>query len=97
MKYHIKIEYDGTNFVGWQYQKNGISIQEVLQNKLSDFLKEKIIVNGSGRTDAGVHALEQSAHIEIKKKILDKNIFLNSINFYLKNYPISILDIKKKK
>ena len=96
MKYHIKIEYDGTNFVGWQYQKNGISIQEVLQNKLSDFFKEKIIVNGSGRTDAGVHALEQSAHIEIKKKILDKNIFLNSINFYLKNYPISILDIKKK-
>ena len=94
--YQIIIEYDGTKFVGWQYQKNGISIQEVLQNKLSDFLKEKIIVNGSGRTDAGVHALEQSAHIEIKKKILDKNIFLNSINFYLKNYPISILDIKKK-
>lgn len=96
MKYHIKIEYDGTNFVGWQYQKNGISIQEVLQNKLSDFLKEKVLVSGSGRTDTGVHALEQSAHIEIKKEILNKNIFLNAINFYLKNYPISILSIQKK-
>ena len=69
-KYHVKIEYDGTNFVGWQFQKNGISIQQILQNSLSKLLKEKITVIGSGRTDAGVHAIEQSAHIESKKKLL---------------------------
>ena len=95
-KYHIKIEYDGTNFVGWQFQKNGISIQQILQNSFFKLLKEKIVVTGSGRTDAGVHAIEQSAHIESKKKNLDNKVFLNSINFFLKKYPITILSIKKK-
>jgi len=95
-KYHIKIEYDGSKFVGWQYQNNGISVQEVLQKAFFKFLKEKVAVNASGRTDAGVHAIEQSAHIELKKKIINKEVFLNSINFYLKKYPISVLSIKKK-
>jgi len=95
-KYHIKIEYDGSKFVGWQYQNNGISVQEVLQKAFFKFLKEKVVVNASGRTDAGVHAIEQSAHIELKKKIINKEVFLNSINFYLKKYPISVLSIKKK-
>ena len=95
-KYHIKIEYDGSKFVGWQYQNNGISVQEVLQKAFFKFLKEKVTVNASGRTDAGVHAIEQSAHIELKKKIINKEVFLNSINFYLKKYPVSVLSIKKK-
>ena len=95
-KYHIKIEYDGSKFVGWQYQNNGISVQEVLQKAFFKFLKEKVTVTASGRTDAGVHAIEQSAHIELKKKIINKEVFLNSINFYLKKYPVSVLSIKKK-
>jgi len=94
--YQISVEYLGTNFVGWQIQKNGISIQEVLEKVLSKFLKDKIRVIGSGRTDAGVHASEQSAHFKTKYKIIDKNIFINSINFFLSKYPISILEIKKK-
>ena len=95
-KYHIKIEYDGSQFVGWQFQKNGKSIQEVLQKAFYSFLKEKVIVHGAGRTDSGVHAVEQSAHIELKKKITNKDAFLNSINFYLNKYLISIINIKKK-
>ena len=94
--YQITVEYLGTNFVGWQIQKNGLSIQEILEKVLSKFLKEKIKVIGSGRTDAGVHASEQSAHFKIKHNIIDKNNFINSINFFLKKYPISILEIKKK-
>ena len=94
--YQIKIEYLGTNFVGWQRQKNGLSIQEVLETVLSDFFKKKIILIGSGRTDAGVHATEQSAHFKMDKKILKKNHTINSLNFFLKKYPISILDIKKR-
>jgi len=94
--YQISVEYLGTNFVGWQIQKNGISVQEVLEKVLSKFLKDKIRVIGSGRTDAGVHASEQSAHFKTKYKIIDKNIFINSINFFLSKYPISILEIKKK-
>ncbi len=94
--YQINVEYQGTNFVGWQIQKNGLSVQEVLQKVLSKFLKDKIRVIGSGRTDSGVHAIEQSAHFITKFKIIDKNIFINSINFFLSKYSISILDIKKK-
>ena len=95
-RYQIKIEYDGTNFVGWQYQKNGKSVQGVLQKILLQFLKKKIIVVGSGRTDSGVHAIEQSAHIDLGEKILEKKKFLQSLNFYLRNYPIAITDIKEK-
>ena len=51
---------------------------------------------GSGRTDAGVHAMEQSAHFKSKKKISNKNIFINSINFFLSKYPVVILGIKKR-
>ena len=94
--YQISVEYLGTNFVGWQIQKNGLSVQEALEKVLSKFLKEKIRVTGSGRTDAGVHANEQSAHFKTKNKIIDKNIFINSINFFLKKHPISVLSIKKK-
>ncbi len=94
--YQIKIEYLGTKFVGWQIQKNGLSVQEVIQKILSKYLKEKISLIGSGRTDAGVHALEQSAHFKTKREILKKNIFINSTNFFLSKYPIRILNIKKK-
>ena len=75
--YQIMVEYLGTNFVGWQIQRNGISVQEVLEKVLSKLLKDKIRVIGSGRTDAGVHASEQSAHFITKYKIIDKNIFIN--------------------
>ena len=94
--YQIKTEYLGTNFVGWQRQKNDLSIQEVLEKVLSKRLKEKITVIGSGRTDAGVHATEQSAHFKTKQHIDDKDTFINSVNFFLNKYPISILSIKKK-
>jgi tRNA pseudouridine38-40 synthase len=94
--YQIIVEYLGTNFVGWQIQKNGLSVQEVLEKALSKFLKDKIKVAGSGRTDAGVHASEQSAHFRTKHKIIDKNIFINSINFFLSKYPVSVLSIKKR-
>ena len=94
--YQIILEYLGKNFVGWQIQKNGLSVQEVLEKALSKFLKEKIRVVGSGRTAAGVHASEQSAHFKTKHKIIDKNTFINSINFFLSKYPVSILNIKKR-
>ena len=81
--YQIIIEYDGTNFVGWQKQKNGPSIQQSIEKILTKILKEKIALYGSGRTDAGVHALGQSAHFISKSKVDNKFLFLNSINFFL--------------
>ena len=95
--YQIIIEYDGTRFVGWQYQQNGTYIQEVLEKNLKRLLKKKIKIIGAGRTDAGVHALGQSANFIIDKKIINTKIFLNSINFFLNRHSISIISIKKRK
>ena len=93
-RYQIKAEYDGTNFVGWQYQKNGLSIQEILQNAIFQFSKEKVTVTGAGRTDAGVHAIAQMAHFDLKKKIKKKS-FILGVNQYIGNNPVTILNIKK--
>jgi tRNA pseudouridine38-40 synthase len=95
-KYQVLIEYVGTNFVGWQIQSRGKSIQKLIQTKLSKLLKEKISLIGSGRTDAGVHALEQSAHFECKKEIQNLDKFLKSINHFVNNMNVSIINIKKK-
>jgi tRNA pseudouridine38-40 synthase len=96
INYQIIIEYLGTNYVGWQIQKNGTSIQSIVQSALNKTLKSKIKINGSGRTDAGVHALGQSANFFFKDEIKDKFKFLNTINYFLKKKQISILNVKKK-
>jgi len=93
-RYKAKIEYDGTSFVGWQFQKNGLSIQEVLQNAIFNLFKEKVIITGAGRTDSGVHALEQIAHFDLKKKIGKKN-FLPGLNQHIGNNLITVLKINK--
>ena len=93
-RYKIKIEYEGTSFVGWQFQKNGQSIQEVLQKAIFKFSKEKVIVIGAGRTDSGVHALGQTAHFDLKKKISKKKI-LPAINQNIGNKPVTVLKVNK--
>ena len=93
-RYKIKIEYDGTSFVGWQFQKNGLSIQEVLQKAIFKFSKEKVVVTGAGRTDSGVHALTQIAHFDLKKKIKNKNL-LSAFNQHIGAKPVTILKINK--
>ena len=95
-RYQILIEYVGTNFRGWQIQKKGKTIQGLLQEKISKLLREKIMLFGSGRTDTGVHAIEQSAHFVCKSKILNLNKFLKSINHFLKKDLVSVIKIKKK-
>ena len=96
-RYQILIEYVGTDFVGWQTQSKGKSIQKLIQTKLSKLLKERILLIGSGRTDAGVHAIEQSAHFECKKKIQNLDKFLKSINYFVNDMNVSIVNIKKRK
>ena len=73
-RYQILIEYVGSSFIGWQVQKKGKTIQGLIQKKISKLLDEKIIVTGSGRTDAGVHAIEQSAHFDCINKIKKQNL-----------------------
>ena len=107
--YQIVVEYLGTNFVGWQIQKNGQSIQEVIQKVLKKVLKTKIKINGSGRTDAGVHANGQSANFitnnEIKNRLEQLRAIENGIKINVglaKFCPIGVdtiedyLALKKK-
>ena len=95
-RYQILIEYVGTNFRGWQIQKKSKTIQGLIQDKISKLLKEKISLLGWGRTDAGVHAAEQSAHFDCKNKIIQMDKFLKSINHFLNKEEIAILKIKKR-
>tara|TARA_Y100000816_G_scaffold222296_1_gene167296 strand:+ start:136 stop:876 length:741 start_codon:yes stop_codon:yes gene_type:complete len=95
-KYQILIEYEGTNFRGWQIQTKGKTIQGLIQGKISKLLKEKIILFGAGRLDKGVHALEQSSHFECKKKIENLSKFVKSLNHFLNKEMITIIKIKKR-
>ena len=93
-RYKIKIEYDGTLFVGWQFQKNGQSIQEILQKAIFNFSKEKVVIIGAGRTDSGVHALGQVAHFDLKKRV-EKKKLLPALNQHIGDKPITILKVNK--
>ena len=95
-RYQILIEYVGSSFVGWQVQTTGKTIQGLIQKKISYLLNEKITLIGSGRTDTGVHAIEQSAHFDVTEKIQNLNKLLKSINYFLNKYEIAILKIKRK-
>lgn len=94
--YQIIIEYLGKNFVGWQIQKKGKSIQGLIQKAISKTIKKKIKLIGSGRTDAGVNAVGQSANFNCENEIKNSFKFLSSVNFFLKNHQISIINLKKK-
>ena len=80
--YLIEIEYDGTKFVGWQFQKNGVSVQERIEKIIKKVLKRKIKINGAGRTDKGVHALNQCANFKTIHNIGDKKKIFNLLIFF---------------
>lgn len=92
----LEIEYDGTGFVGWQKQENGVSVQNLIENALLKAIGQRVNLYVAGRTDAGVHAIRQVAHFDYKatKKLEIKNLS-EAINFYIKNYPISILNTEQ--
>jgi tRNA pseudouridine38-40 synthase len=90
----MKIEYDGTPFHGWQRQDGLDTVQQRLEDAIIPFTKAPIVLHGSGRTDAGVHALEQVAHFDYP---LDLNCFRlqECMNAYLSEVPVVVLKIEK--
>jgi tRNA pseudouridine38-40 synthase len=92
MRYFFRVEYDGTEFGGWQRQPNAISIQEKLEEAFSTALRVPLEITGAGRTDAGVHAAGQGAHIDIPKEIDIKKCEL-SVNALLPS-SIAIYNLK---
>ena len=89
-RYKLTLEYNGSGFVGWQRQKNGRGIQEVIEQAIKRFCGESVTVFGSGRTDAGVHAMAQVAHFDIKKTTNNDTI-RDALNHYLEKGTISVL------
>lgn len=93
MRIKLKITYDGTNYCGWQRQKNGISIQEVLETAINKLTGETVAVTASGRTDSGVHALGQVAHFDTSSAIPPQRFYL-ALNTVLPN-DIKVIDSER--
>ena len=89
-RYKLTIEYDGTGFVGWQRQANGLSVQEALETALTRFSGKQVPVHGAGRTDAGVHALGQTAHLDLPKAV-PPEVLRSAVNHHLRTAAISVL------
>jgi tRNA pseudouridine38-40 synthase len=90
-RYKLTIEYDGTDFVGWQRQAEGMSVQQAVEEAILKFCGEDLRIQTAGRTDAGVHALGQVAHVDLSRD-WDPFKVAQAISFHLKPYPIVILD-----
>lgn len=90
--YKVNVEYEGTNYSGWQKQKGDITVQEVIENCLAKLLKEKVYIFGSGRTDAGVHAINQYFHFRTKK-VLPVEAYLFGLNTLLP-YDIRVKNVE---
>jgi tRNA pseudouridine38-40 synthase len=89
-RYKLLIEYDGAPFVGWQMQASGLSVQGVLEAALATFCGERVSVRGAGRTDAGVHALGQVAHVDLAKD-WDSDTVRDALNAHLRPHPVAVL------
>jgi tRNA pseudouridine38-40 synthase len=89
-RYKLLIEYDGSPFVGWQIQDAGVSVQGLLMDAVEAFCGERVRVRGAGRTDAGVHALGQVAHVDLTK-VWEADTVRNALNAHLRPQPIAVL------
>lgn len=89
-RYKIIIEYDGSNISGWQRQANSPSIQQFIEDAIEKFSHERSIIHGAGRTDAGVHALGQVAHFDLKQEY-PSNVVQRAINHFLRPNKITII------
>jgi tRNA pseudouridine38-40 synthase len=89
-RYKLLIEYDGTPFVGWQVQKNGISVQGVLTAAVAAFCGQQVHIQGAGRTDAGVHARGQTAHVDLARD-WDADTVRDAINAHVRPHPVAVL------
>ena len=89
-RYKLTLEYDGRGFVGWQRQDNGPSVQAALEAAVERFCGEQVTAHAAGRTDAGVHALAQVAHIDLDKET-GADTLRDALNFHLKPAAVAVL------
>lgn len=92
-RWKLTIEYDGTDFCGWQRQDNALSVQECIERAIHSFCGETASLHVAGRTDSGVHAVGQVAHVDIER-VSDEKTVRDAINYHLRPHPIAILSAK---
>jgi len=90
-RYKITLEYDGTDLIGWQENRQGPSVQSLVKDAIEKFCGVRPDIVGAGRTDAGVHARAMVAHFDLDSDY-DANTVMRAVNFYLINSPVSLLD-----
>jgi tRNA pseudouridine38-40 synthase len=93
-RYKLIIEYDGTPFVGWQRQANGLSVQEAIETAIERISGERRVVHAAGRTDAGVHARGQVGHFDLTREWRGDRL-RDALNAHLKPAPIAIISAEK--
>jgi tRNA pseudouridine38-40 synthase len=93
-RWKITIEYDGSGFVGWQRQDNGLSVQQVLEEAILAFAQEEATLFGAGRTDSGVHALAQVAHFDLAKEA-DAPTVRDALNYHCKPHAVAVLEAEQ--
>ncbi len=93
-RYRLLIEYDGGPFVGWQMQAGGASVQGVITQAIAAFADEAVTVHGAGRTDAGVHALGQVAHVDLKRDWRPYRV-RDALNARLRPHPVAVVAVEK--
>jgi tRNA pseudouridine38-40 synthase len=89
-RFKLTLEYDGADFVGWQRQDNGPSVQAALEAAVIAFCGETVTLHGAGRTDSGVHATGQVAHLDLARETTAKTL-RDALNFHLKPQPVAVL------
>lgn len=89
-RFRLTIEYDGRPFMGWQRQAHGPSVQQAIEEAIGAIVHEAVTLHGAGRTDAGVHALAMTAHVDIAKRI-DARRLADGTNAKLRPLPVAIL------
>ena len=92
-RWRLTIEYDGNPFMGWQRQEHGPSVQQTLEEALLQMTGEKAVFTAAGRTDAGVHALAMSTHVEIERRLTSHRL-REGLNALVRPHPISVLSVE---
>lgn len=93
-RYKLTLEYDGTGMVGWQRQASGVSVQQLLETAVERFCGAAVTVHGAGRTDAGVHALAQTAHLDLPHDA-SPDVIRSALNHHLKPAAVAVLAVER--
>lgn len=93
-RWRLTIEYDGTSFMGWQRQEHGPSVQQTLEEALGRMTGEEVTFTAAGRTDAGVHAIAMSSHVDIERELTSHRL-REGLNALVRPHPISVLSVEQ--